>query len=175
MAAAHPACVILREKDLTEAQYDALARLAVDICRRHHVVCVLHSHVDVAMELEAQALHLPMPLLRGLSDGQREDLKILGASCHSVEEAVEAEGLGATYVTAGHIFDTDCKAGLPGRGLLFLRRVVESVSIPVYAIGGVTPKNIGAVRETGAAGACVMSGCMECADVMQYIRSFDAN
>ena len=50
---------------------------------------------------------------------------------------MEAERLGATYVTAGHIFTTDCKKGLPPRGLDFLKNVCDAVTIPVYGIGGI--------------------------------------
>lgn len=49
----------------------------------------------------------------------------------------EAEQLGASYLTAGHIYATDCKRGLPPRGLGFLKEVCREVSIPVYGIGGI--------------------------------------
>ena len=63
--------------------------------------------------------------------------KVIGTSVHSVEDAIKAEQLGATYMTAGHIFATDCKKGLPPRGLDFLKNVCDTVQIPVYAIGGI--------------------------------------
>ena len=100
---------------------------------------------------------------------------MIGVSCHSVEDAVAAEERGCTYITAGHVFDTDCKKGLPGRGLEFLQKVCKSVSIPVYAIGGIGSENINAVRAAGAAGACVMSGTMVCTDVKKYLSAFEEN
>ena len=57
-----------------------------------------------------------------------------------------------------------------GRGLSFLENVCESVTVPVYAIGGISSENIGAVRSVGAAGACVMSGLMQCEDVQAYLQ-----
>ena len=107
-----------------------------------------------------------------MEPGKRQSFRVLGASCHSVEDAVLAEKLGCTYITAGHIFDTDCKKGLPGRGLDFLKNVCAGVSVPVYAIGGISPANISKVRETGAAGACVMSGLMVCEDPEDYLQEF---
>ena len=107
-----------------------------------------------------------------MTDEQRSRLKVLGASCHSLEEALEAERLGCTYIIAGHIFATDCKKGLPGRGLDFLKSICENVSIPVYAIGGIDSSNIEAVRNAGAKGACVMSGFMQCEDVETYLNGF---
>ena len=68
---------------------------------------------------------------------RQKNLQRLGISIHSVEEAKEAEQLGASYLTAGHIYATDCKRGLPPRGLGFLKEVCREVSIPVYGIGGI--------------------------------------
>ena len=86
-------------------------------------------------------------------------------------------------MTAGHIFATDCKKGLPPRGLDFLKNVCDAVEIPVYAIGGINIASSGDstasdapstydavpdisvprladVMECGAAGGCIMSGMM---------------
>ena len=81
----------------------------------------------------------------------------------SVEEAKEAQKLGATYLTAGHIYTTDCKKGLPPRGLDFLREICNAVTIPVYAIGGIHAGTgqIREVMECGASGACIMSEMMK--------------
>lgn len=171
VAKARPAGIILREKDLSPEEYRALAAGAMDICSAFCVPCILHTFASVAAELGADRLHMPLPLLRKMPEKKLAGFSVLGASCHSVQDAVEAERLGCTYITAGHVFDTDCKKGLPGRGLEFLKDVCGSVSIPVYAIGGVEPENIGAVRRSGAAGACVMSGAMTCADPAAYLDS----
>ena len=117
VAACRPAAVILREKDLSPSEYEALARQVMQICMEYGVPCVLHSFADTARLLGAQALHVPLPLLRAMPDAQKKQFARLGASCHSVEEALEAQRLGCTCITAGHVFDTDCKKGLPGRGL----------------------------------------------------------
>ena len=172
LAKAHPAAILLREKDLTEEEYIRLADEALCICKKHNVLCILHNYANAAHMLHHSALHLPLPVLRTLSDSKRHHYQILGASCHSVTDAKEAEALGCTYITAGHVFDTDCKRGLPGRGLEFLREVCSSVSIPVYGIGGICPENLSSVRETGAAGACIMSSAMTCADTDAYLASF---
>lgn len=168
----HPAGILLREKDLPEAEYKKLAEQVLEICKKHQVLCLLHSFAEAAMELGAEALHLPLSVLRGLSAEQRNCFSVLGASCHSVEEAKEAVALGCTYIIAGHIFATDCKKGLPGRGLDFLQSVCESVTVPVYAIGGINDRNIAAVREAGAKGACIMSGWMQCENVESYLEGF---
>ena len=171
IARQRPAGILLREKDLTPEEYRKLAREVQSICKKAGVPCILHSFTGVAEELEADALHLPLPLLRKLPGEDRGRFRQLGASCHSVADAREAQSLGCTYITAGHIFDTDCKRGLPGRGLDFLREVCGAVTIPVYAIGGIAPENVAQVRRAGAAGACVMSGAMTCADPETYFTT----
>lgn len=173
LASAHPAAIILREKDLPENAYCKLAGAVLEICQKNGTLCILHNYVNAAKETGCGALHLPLPLLCALSPSDRERFAVLGTSCHSPSDAVRAEQLGCTYLVAGHVFDTDCKRGLPGRGLAFLREVVRSVSIPVYAIGGICAENISAVRKSGAAGACVMSGSMKCEDVRSYLSSLE--
>ena len=86
----------------------------------------------------------------------------IGVSIHSVSEAIEAVNLGATYITAGHIFATDCKKDLAPRGLSFLSAVCNSVTIPVYAIGGISPENAQKVIYAGGTGICIMSRLMNC-------------
>ncbi len=147
--------VILREKDLSEEEYLALAK---KIALVPGIELMIHSFPNVARALSISRLHLPFNML---GKDICAEFEIVGASVHSAEEAEEAEKLGASYVTAGHIFATDCKKGLPPRGLDFLEAVCKSVKIPVYAIGGITRGNMPSVLERGAAGACVMSGLMD--------------
>lgn len=164
IAAAHPAGIILREKDLPEPEYRALAQDVLALCRAYRVPCVLHAYPETALALEADGLHLPLPVLRTLTLEQQAAIPALGASCHSSDDAMEAQALGCTYLTAGHIFDTGCKPGLPGRGLEFLASVCRKTTLPVYAIGGIGPKNLPPVLATGAAGACIMHSLMTCPD-----------
>lgn len=165
IASAHPKAIVLREKDLSEKEYEQLARQVMQICQKHGTQCILHSFSNVAIALGAVAVHMPLPLLQKMTPQEKSHFQIIGASCHSLEEAKEAQDLGCTYITAGHIFLTDCKKGLPGRGLPFLEEICKTVRIPVYAIGGISSQNIESVRKTGAAGACIMSGFMRCKTV----------
>lgn len=167
-----PRAVVLREKDLPEEEYMALAAQVQEICRAYQVPCVLHFFVQAAIRLQAEAIQLPMPLLRQLGAAEKERFAVLGASCHSLEEALEAERLGCTYIVAGHIFPTGCKAGVPPRGLSFLWEICKAVHIPVYAIGGISGENFPQVKGAGAAGGCVMSGLMTCEDVGEFMKGF---
>ena len=170
IAAARPDSIILREKDMNVQDYAALACTVMDICEKFGVSCILHSFWGEASELSAQSIHLPLPVLRELKENEVKRFEHIGASCHSVDDAREAELLGASYITAGHVFATDCKKGLPGRGLDFLREVCRSTSLPVYAIGGISTDNIADIAAAGASGACIMSGFMRATDPIGYIK-----
>ena len=169
IAKASPAGIILREKDLSEENYRELAAQVMRICQAYHVPCILHTFIDTAIALDAEAIHLPLPILRSMSPQEKAHFSVLGASCHSTEDALEAQQLGCTYLTAGHIFATDCKRGVPPRGTAFLKQVCENAAIPVYAIGGISAENMQEVRGTGAGGACIMSGLMTCENVEVYM------
>ena len=173
IAACHPAGIILREKDMSAEEYKTLALEVMKLCDRYDVNCILHSFTDVAITLHAQAIHLPLHLLREMTQEQKSHFTSLGASCHSVADAEEAQALGCTYITAGHIFQTDCKKGMPGRGTEFLQNVCNAVDIPVYAIGGIDLHNIALVRDTGADGACLMSSLMVTDDVAGLLKAME--
>ena len=155
--------IILREKDLTEEEYFSLGKKFLHVCSNGRAALVLHCFWKKALELHHDKIHLSLKDFRD-NPQIREKFSLVGVSVHSLEEAKEAEAMGADYVTAGHIFETDCKKGLKGRGLEFLRQVSQGVSIPVYAIGGINAENMEQVREAGANGACIMSGFMKADD-----------
>ena len=149
--------VILREKDLSSGEYLSLAEKVLRACEECGVSLTIHSFPEAAESLGVKSLHMPLPLME-------KDLcrcfSSLGTSVHSIEQLREAESLGVTYVTAGHIFATDCKKDLAPRGPGFLSDICENTDLPVYAIGGITPENLPEVLLCGAKGACIMSSAM---------------
>lgn len=108
---------------------------------------------------------MPYGRSNNILDGRSEIYNLMryGASCHSVEDALCAYKLGCDYVTAGHVYITDCKKGLDPRGIDFLKKMCDSVPIPVYGIGGIDLESdkIDEVKQAGAKGACIMSGYMK--------------
>ena len=157
-----PKAVILREKDLQEEMYEELAVKVIELCKQYQVPCMLHTYLETARKLQHPYIHLPLFLLEEYC-GKLNDFRIVGSSIHSPEEAVRAQKAGATYVTAGHVYVTDCKKGLPPRGLEFLKEVCTKVTIPVYAIGGIHAETgqIQEVMDCGASGGCIMSEMMK--------------
>ena len=151
--------IILREKDLTEKEYHQLALEVIEICDKYKKRCILHTYIDVAIEMKISNIHLPLSIAKEQCN-KIGGFNMLGISTHSIEDAIEAQRLGATYITAGHIFATDCKKGVPPRGLTYLEEVCNAVSIPVYGIGGITMENAKEVINHGAEGICMMSSLM---------------
>ena len=173
--------VILREKDLTESEYEVLAAQVMEICHGTDTICILHNFPLVAERLGCDCMHLPLPVFHNYMENISLDRKIcfqnrtnlknrknlynrenlyIGTSVHSIEQAKEAIALGASYVTAGHIFSTQCKPGLTPRGIDFLKNICQTVQVPVFGIGGIHPDNMQQVLDAGAAGVCMMSEMM---------------
>jgi thiamine-phosphate pyrophosphorylase len=168
IAAAGADALILREKDLSPPDYEALSLQLAAVCARHGVPFIPHSFIETARALNCGRLHLSWEAFRRLVEGKTEAEPLpgiaLSVSVHSVDEAQYAADRGAAWLIAGHVFPTDCKKGLEARGLDFLSAVCGAVTIPVYGIGGITEENIALLPRTGAAGVCLMSSLMESPD-----------
>ena len=153
--------VILREKDMAEEEYQELAESVDEVCKEMGAELILHTFKDAAQRLGIRRIHLTMGDFLKLEDHERESFETIGVSTHSTDEALLAERMGASYITASPIFETDCKPGARPAGLGYLREVAGAVNIPVYALGGISEDNMSACVAAGASGACMMSGYMK--------------
>ena len=157
----------LREKDLDKNEYLNLVEKIYSICKKHKINLILHQNYDLNLDDKymIEGLHLSYEIFKSLNKNIREGLikkyKRIGVSIHSLEEAKETEILGATYVVAGHIFETDCKKGLEPRGLNFIKKLSSTLTIPIFAIGGIDEKNSQSVIDSGAFSVCMMSSLMK--------------
>jgi len=159
IASGKPDAIMLREKELDEPDYLELAIKVKEICDRYQVKLIINHNIETAERLKVGAVQVSIDDIR--KKGQAiKAFDQVGVSVHSVEQACEAERLGADYLIAGHVFPTDCKKGLPARGLRFLKEVCDSVNIPVYAIGGISEVNYKIAMMAGAKGVCIMSEAM---------------
>lgn len=163
IAKGKPHGIMLREKNLSVIDYEKLAIKVKEICDDHQVNLIINQFIDIAEKLKVEAIQLSMANLRK-QEKKIMKFKQIGASIHSVNEAKEAERIGASYLIAGHIFSTDCKKGVPPRGIPFLQDVCDEVKLPVFAIGGITAGNFERVLSTGVKGVCIMSEAMTCVD-----------
>ena len=158
-----PDILLVREKQLPETEYLELFARLWKKSREWgdgKMRIIPHTHPAAARQCGCGWLHLSFPLFQKYHGTEILSNLHCGFFVYSLEEAKLAQELGAAYVTAGHIFATDCKKGVPPRGLEFLNEVCESVRIPVYAIGGIHKGNLPLVDRSRAAGACMMSEYM---------------
>lgn len=119
-----PQQLLLRAKELTPEDYAKLAREVLPLCQKHGIELIIHTHWQIALELGIQRVHLPLPKLAQLPVAARRSL-VISSSVHSVAEAQRSLAEGAQTLVAGHIYTTSCKAGLPPRGLEFLKQIHE--------------------------------------------------
>ena len=157
----------LREKDLDKNKYLNLVKKIYPFCKKYGIDLILHQNYDLNLDekYNIEGIHLSYEIFKSLNKNIREKLikkyKRIGVSIHSLEEAKDVENLGATYVVAGHIFETDCKKGLEPRGLNFIKELSSILTIPIFAIGGINEENSNLVLNSGAFGVCMMSSLMK--------------
>ena len=157
----------LREKDLDKNEYLNLVEKIYPICKKYRIDLILHQNYDLNLDKKYKigGFHLSYEIFKSLNKNIREKLikkyKRIGVSIHSLEEARKVENLGASYVVAGHIFETDCKKGLEPRGLNFIKELSSILTIPIFAIGGINKENSNLVLNSGAFGVCMMSSLMK--------------
>ncbi|MCG7336681.1 thiamine phosphate synthase [Sporosarcina sp. ACRSM] len=148
--------VILREKSKTDAEVIDLIQ-TLKASGFDSAKIIVHGRADIAAMTGIEKVQLPghgapLPLAK-----QQFPSLSFGRSTHSFEEAEAAYTAGADWLLYGHLFATDSKEGLSPRGTEELFQIVESLSIPVYAIGGIQPKHLPALKQSGVAGVAVMS------------------
>jgi thiamine-phosphate pyrophosphorylase len=173
LAAGLPA-LHLREKDLPVPELLVLGRSLRRLTDETGATLVINDRVDVALAIGAGAVQrthasLPVADIRAVADKRLR----VGASVHSLQEAEEAAADGADWVVFGPIYDTPSKRpyGAP-QGLDALARVARAVSVPVIAIGGISPPRVGEVRAAGAAGVAVISAILAAPSPADVTRRF---
>ncbi|MGE5841017.1 MAG: thiamine phosphate synthase [Deltaproteobacteria bacterium] len=149
----------LREKGGSTRRMIEVAKAMVAVCRKADVQFIVNDRIDVAIAAGADGVHLgqsdfPIPLARRLLG----DDKLIGGSAATMEEARICLTDGADYVGFGPVYVTGSKDDTgPVSGAAVLRQVVETIPLPIIAIGGITAENVPEVMRAGAHGIAVIS------------------
>jgi thiamine-phosphate pyrophosphorylase len=162
----------LRAKTLTKRAFYETAKELRLLTKEHSALFIINDHLDVALASEADGLHLgqedlPIKAARKIA-GER---LFIGISTHSLEEAHAAQRAGADYIGFGAIYPTLSKerATAP-QGPARLKEVVNAVSIPVVAIGGITQDKVPDLAQTGVAGFAVISAITTAPDMAKEVE-----
>ena len=134
--------VQIREKTKDTLDFYNLALKVKEITTEYNVPLIINDRVDVALAIDADGVHIgqsdmPCDVTRKLVGPN----KIVGVSAATIDEAKKAEKDGADYIGTGAVFPTATKDDAPKITKMDLKEIVESINIPVVAIGGITLDN----------------------------------
>ncbi len=175
-AAAHAGvrAVQIREKDLSPRELYALCEEARDALRPLGVKVLVNDRADIACAAGLDGVHLTTTSLsataarRCLGDGA-----LIGVSTHTLAEARFAEASGADFLTFGPVYHTASKVPYgPPVGLDALREVCAAVSLPVFALGGVTPERVPECLTAGAHGVAAISALLDVPSGADAVNAF---
>lgn len=170
----------LRARSLPAVQLYALAAELRPLQNATGCWLVVNDRLDIALAAGATGAQLASHSLtvadaRAIAPGLA-----LGASVHDAEQAADAAREGATWVVAGHVFDTPSHAGRPARGPDFITRVSAAAgAVPCIAIGGIRAEHVDALCAAGAHGVAVVRGIWHAADAAraatEYLSAHDGD
>jgi len=160
-----------REKELPTKQMLEEALEIKKICDQGEVIFIVNDRVDICLAVDADGVHIgqddmPYGIARRLLGN-----KIIGLTVHNVNEAIEAERIGADYVGVSPIFHTDTKkdAGRPA-GLGLIKDIKDVIKIPQVAIGGINQGNLQSVLDVGARSVVMISAILGKDDIEQEVK-----
>jgi thiamine-phosphate pyrophosphorylase len=149
--------VQLRAKTLDANAYVALAGEAAKLCREHGARLILNGPVDDPRVVDADGLHLDSAQLMACEKRTLPPSLLLSAACHSHEQLLQAEHIGADLVTLSPVLPTTSHPGAPVLGWRRFAKLVSDVHVPVYALGGMTRDHSVTARGLGAHGIAAIS------------------
>lgn len=168
--------VQLREKDLSATELLPLAQELRALTRRYSALLLLNDHIDLALAVHADGVHLGgHSLATDIVREQAGPNLLIGVSTHSNTDILLAARQGADFVTFGPVYATPSKAAFgPPQGLEALSEACRISSLPVFALGGITPSRAAAVRQAGACGVALISAIIASADPRRAAERFNA-
>lgn len=161
----------LREKHLSKEEFLKEAIEIKDLAQKYQIPFVINDEIEIAQKAEADGVHV------GQDDMPVEEVrqilgpdKIIGVSAHNVEEAVRAEQGGADYLGVGAVYPTSTKENTSAVSMEEMKKICQTVSIPVVAIGGIKKDNMNVLTGTGVDGIAVVSAIFAAKDIRKAAR-----
>jgi len=164
----------LREKDMDAADLLPLARQLRELTNDYQAKLLINDRIDMALAVEADGVHLgghslPIAVARKLLGAE----KLIGVSTHNQQQLGAAVAGGADFITFGPIWYTLSKT-LPGEpvGLDALQDACAQSTVPVFALGGVTPKGIPELLAHDCRHVACIGGILQAEDPTAAVRTF---
>ena len=149
----------VREKTLGSRELEDLARRAVGLSRAYGAKVLVNADVALARNIGADGVHLTAEQLRAASG--RPDVPWCGVSCHSSEELRRAEALGVDFVVLGPVIATPSHPYSVPLGWERFRGIAAGAGVPVYALGGMVPRDLEQALSCGGHGLAMVRGAWE--------------
>ena len=166
--------VQLREKNLSTNELLKKAIKLKSLTDKYNVPLIINDKVEIVFDSNVCGLHIGQKDI-AIRDGRRiirkDRNKILGVTANTVALAKEAEEKGADYIGVGAVFATSTKDDAKTISHELLKEIVESVTIPVVAIGGITPENAHLLSGIGLKGVAVSSGILGAENIYNAAKS----
>ncbi|MEK3885462.1 thiamine phosphate synthase [Paenibacillus sp. PL2-23] len=166
---------IIQLRDKTSGREELLkkAKALRELTRQYQVTFIVNDHIDIALEVDADGVHLGQGDVPLVEARRLVGDKIIGISTHAIEEALLAEQQGADYIGVGPVFPTATKADVVDPvTVAYVREVAERVRIPFVAIGGIKLHNVDEVIAAGATRICAVSEIVGSPDVKGTCEAF---
>ncbi len=144
--------VQLRAKSLPENDFVALGQRVASLCHDHGAQLLVNADPRLVTPIGADGVHLSSQTLASLPGRPLDSSQWVAASCHSEQELLLAERIGADFVLASPVLPTSSHPDAPPLGWDGLRRLTEVATVPVYALGGMRPEHLSQSFDHGAQG-----------------------
>jgi 8-oxo-dGTP diphosphatase len=146
----------VREKALGRQAAEEFARRVIALALAHGAKVLVNANTALAREIGADGVHLTAEQLRSAT--ARPDFPLCGASCHSSEEVRRAEALGVDLVVLGPVRATPSHPDAVPLGWERFREIARGAGVPVYALGGIVPRDLEQALSCGAHGIAMVRG-----------------
>ncbi|TDT71978.1 thiamine-phosphate diphosphorylase [Hypnocyclicus thermotrophus] len=159
-----------REKNKTINEKSREAYEIAKICKENNVIFIVNDHIEIAMLVDADGVHLGQEDL-DIKSARKilGENKIIGISTHAIEEAQKAKKDGADYIGVGPIFPTTTK-DRKAVGLEYLKYIVNNIDIPFVAIGGIKEHNIDKILNIGAYSISLVSEIVGADNIIKKVK-----
>ena len=163
-----------RNKEVNYTQKKEIAIKLQRLCKKYNTPFIINDDISLAEEISADGIHLGKDDLDLISARKRLPNKIIGISCYaSIEKALIAEKETANYIAFGAFFPSITKPDAVKAEIELIKIAKTKLSVPIVAIGGITPENGKQLINAGVDYLAVISGLYSVSDTIAATESYN--